>query len=222
MHVGWVSTYAPPEDGPATGLRRDVRRTSPAASRTRRAGGRSSRRCRSGCTSRRGSTTPTSIPPSTSCTRRAATSTRSSTSGLLRAAAARPPAVAVLDRRRAARRQLAHDLQGPPLHGRRHRDRRARQADPRRRAVRGPRRGRAAWEPVPAPSRNERFARGVVRPRRRRRVAGARAAASSRPPPGAAARRPRARPHARRTRCSRPRPTRRSTAPARRTAATCG
>ena len=49
------------------------------ASRTPRAGGASSRPCRSGSPSRPGPTTPTSTPPSTSCTRAAPTSTRSST-----------------------------------------------------------------------------------------------------------------------------------------------
>ena len=76
------------------------------------------------------------------------------------------------------------------------------------------------WEPVPAPSRRERFARAVVTaPLTARRWRWRRSSSRARPGrllgvPGSPARS--------RTRCFRPRPNRLSTSPARRAAATCG
>ena len=69
MHVGWVSTYDPPEDGPRPRfpeLFEHLAGRFAHAPRWRR----KLAPVPLGITSRRGSTTPTSTPPSTSCTRR--------------------------------------------------------------------------------------------------------------------------------------------------------
>ena len=217
MHVGWVSTFAPPEDGPRAGfdeLFEFLAGRLAHAPRWRQ----KLAPVPLGLTSRRGSTTRTSIPPSTSCTRRRRPR-RDRRRDLLRAAAARPPAVAVLDRRRAARRQLAmickaHHCMVDGIAiaelGKLILD-----AEPFEDRARGRRVGAGARAVARRALRPRRR-----RPRRRRRLARARAA-QARDLARAAARRARASRARSRTRCSRRRPARRSTAPARRTAATC-
>ena len=118
----------------------------------------------------------------------------------LHAARARPAAVGDVDRGLAAGRPHRRRRQGAPLHGRRHRGGRAREAAARRQSRTSRTSRGEAWTPAPAPSAAERLARAVSRPRRRRRVArpdpGAPRGAPARAPRPRAPRRPHALAHA--------------------------
>ena len=173
MHVGWVVDLRPAGGRLAPALPGALRAPRRRASRTPRAGGASSRRCRSGSPSRPGPTTPTSTPPSTSCTRAARTSTRSST----RSSPSRSRATARCGRSGSpTSSRTASSLIGKAHHcmvdgiaivelGKLLLD-----AEPYEERPEA-----EAWEPAPVPSSRERFVARGRRPRRRRRRDRARA-----------------------------------------------
>ena len=166
MHVGWARCSAA-GGRPAADLRRSCSSTSPAGWRARRAIGSSSPRCRSAPPTRSGWTTTTSDrAPRPPLAARRPVATSSTTS--CRAGSRRDrPLWELWIADRARRRPHRHRRQGAPLHGRRARGGRARDAAARPDARAAAARGRRLGAPPIRPGRSSLFAGGLpAAPRR--------------------------------------------------------